>query len=92
MITLTITELRRKFSQLLKRANGGERIAIPCRGGRVSFREPPPPERCLEEVFAEIETIRKRFRLPKDVTLKSMIEEGRTQAIVFEIAPLRMPA
>jgi antitoxin (DNA-binding transcriptional repressor) of toxin-antitoxin stability system len=78
MITSTITELRRKFSQLVKRANGGKRIAIPCRGKRVGFREPPPPERSLKEVFAEIETIRKRFRLPKDVTIKSMIEEGRT--------------
>jgi len=70
MITLTIMELRRKFSRAVKGANGGERIAIPCKGRRVSFPEAPPPERCLKEVFAEIETIRNGFRLPKDVTIK----------------------
>jgi len=77
MITLPITQLRRRFSELVKRANGGERIAITRKGKLVAFLEPPPPERSLKEVFAEIEKIRKNFRLPKGVTKKSMIEEGR---------------
>jgi prevent-host-death family protein len=78
MITLTITELRRKFSELVKRASGGERIAITRRGKLVAFLEPPSAERSLKEIFAGMEKIRKRSRLPKGVTIKSMIEEGRT--------------
>ena len=77
MLTLTITDVRRRFSEVIKRANRGERIAITQRGKLVAFLGPPPPERSLKEVFAEIEKIRKRSRLPKGVTIKSMIEEGR---------------
>lgn len=77
MLTLTITDVRRRFSKVIKRANRGERIGITQRGKLVAFLEPPPPERSLKEVFAEIEKIRKRSWLPKGVTMKSMIEEGR---------------
>jgi len=78
MITVTLTELRRRFSKLVRRANGGERIAIARRGTLVAYLAPLPRERSLKEIFAEIEKIRKRSRLPKGVTIKSMIEEGRT--------------
>jgi prevent-host-death family protein len=78
MIKMTITEVRRRFSELVKRANGGERIGITRRGRLIAFLAPPQPEHSLREVFAGMEKIRKRSRLPKGVTIKSMIEEGRT--------------
>ncbi len=78
MIMVTITELRRRFSELVNGANGGERIGITRRGRLVAILAPPQPERSLKEAFAEIEKIRKRSRLPKGVTKKSLIEEGRT--------------
>ncbi len=77
MLTLTITELRRRFSELIRRASGGERIAITRRGKLVAFLEPPQLGHSLKEAFAEIEKIRKRSRFPKGVTIKSLIEEGR---------------
>ena len=37
------------------------------------------PERTIAEVFASIDEIRKRVKpLPKGVTIKDLIEEGRT--------------
>jgi antitoxin (DNA-binding transcriptional repressor) of toxin-antitoxin stability system len=78
MITLTITELRRRFSAVVKRVNGGESIAITRRGKLVAFLEPPQPGHSLKEIFAGMEEIQKRSRLPKGVTIKSMIEDGRT--------------
>ena len=77
MIKLTITELRRKFSELVKRADGGERIAITRRGKLVAILAPPQLGHSLKEAFAVIEKIRKRSRLPRGVTIKSMIEDGR---------------
>jgi prevent-host-death family protein len=77
VLTLTITEVRRRFSELIKRANGGERIVITRRGKLVAILAPPQPEHCLKEIFAGMEKIRERSRLPKGVTIKSLIEEGR---------------
>ena len=77
MIKLTITELRRKFSELVKRADGGERIAIIRRGKLVAVLAPQQLGHSLKEAFAVIEKIRKRSRLPRGVTIKSMIEDGR---------------
>jgi len=38
----------------------------------------PPKERTLQEVFAGIEEIRERVKpLPKGMTIKDLIEEGR---------------
>jgi prevent-host-death family protein len=78
MITLTMTELRRRFSEMVMRAGTGERIAITRRGKLVAILTPPQPEHSLKEIFAGMEKIRKRSRLPKGITIKSMIEEGRT--------------
>jgi prevent-host-death family protein len=77
VIKVTITEVRRRFSELIKRANSGERIGITRRGKLVEVLAPPQPEHSLKEVFAGMEKIRKRSRLPKGVAIKSLIEEGR---------------
>jgi prevent-host-death family protein len=77
MLALAITEVRRRFSEMVKRAGDGDRIAITRRGKLVAFLAPPHLGHSLKEAFAAIEKIRKRSRLPKGVTIKSLIEEGR---------------
>jgi antitoxin (DNA-binding transcriptional repressor) of toxin-antitoxin stability system len=62
---------------MVKRADGGERIAITRRGKLVAFLSPPQLGNSLKEAFAVIEKIRRRSRLPRGVTIKSMIEDGR---------------
>lgn len=70
-------EAKQKLSELVERAEHGERIGITRRGKLVAVIASPRSEPDLERVFEEIEKIRKHARLPKGVTIKSLIEEGR---------------
>jgi prevent-host-death family protein len=76
MRTVGLFEAKQKLSELVERAGKGERIGITRRGKLTALIIPPQPERSLES-FDEIEKVRKKVRLPKGVTIKSMIEEGR---------------
>jgi antitoxin (DNA-binding transcriptional repressor) of toxin-antitoxin stability system len=90
MFKITIVEARRRLSELADRASKGERIRITSDRKLVAFLVPPQREMTLKEAFAGMEKIRKRVRRRlKGVTSKSMIEEGRTQVLVFSIAPRR---
>ncbi|MGD0425187.1 MAG: type II toxin-antitoxin system prevent-host-death family antitoxin [Candidatus Acidiferrales bacterium] len=77
MRTVGLFEAKQKLSELVERAGKGERIGITRRGKLTALIIPPQPERSLKESFDEIEKVRKKVRLPKGVTIKSMIEEGR---------------
>jgi prevent-host-death family protein len=77
MRTVGLFEAKQKLSELVERAGKGERIGITRRGKLTAVISPPQPERGLKESFDEIEKVRKKVRLPKGVTIKSMIEEGR---------------
>jgi prevent-host-death family protein len=77
MRTVGLFEAKQKLSELVERAGKGERIGITRRGKLTALIIPPQPERSLKESFDEIEKVRKKVRLPKGVTVKSMIEEGR---------------
>jgi prevent-host-death family protein len=77
MRTVGLFEAKQKLSELVDRAGKGERIGITRRGKLTAVISPPQPERSLKESFDEIEKVRKKVRLPKGVTIKSMIEEGR---------------
>ena len=77
MRTVGLFEAKQKLSELVERAGKGERIGITRRGKLTALIIPPQPERSLKESFEEIEKVRKKIRLPKGVTIKSMIEEGR---------------
>jgi prevent-host-death family protein len=78
MRTVGLFEAKQKLSELVERAGKGERIGITRRGKLTALIIPPQPERSLKQIFAGMEEIRKRSKKPRNVTTKSMIEEGRT--------------
>jgi len=75
-------EAKQKLSELVERAGRGERIGITKRGKLTAeigpARSEPPEQIDLKQVFADIEKIRKRSKKVPGVTVKSLIEEGRT--------------
>jgi prevent-host-death family protein len=79
MHTIGLFEAKQKLSDLVGRASEGEQIGITRRGKLAAMLVPVPTNVSLKEAFADIERIRKRAkRLPKGVTIKDLIEEGRT--------------
>ena len=78
MRSVGLFEAKQKLSELVERASEGERIGITRRGRLAAYLVPARDNKSLKEVFADIERIRKRAkRLPKGLTLKDLIEEGR---------------
>jgi prevent-host-death family protein len=77
MRTVGLFEAKQKLSELVDRADKGERIGITRRGKLAAVITPVQPQRSLIESFDEIEKVRKKVRMPKGVTVKSMIEDGR---------------
>jgi prevent-host-death family protein len=77
-MTVGIFEAKQKLSQLVERASKGEEIIITRRGKEQARLLSMPAERgrTLKEVFDSI-LRQPRIRLPKGVTIKSLIEEGR---------------
>jgi prevent-host-death family protein len=77
-MTVGVFEAKQKLSELVARAAKGEEIII-TRHGKEQARLVPVAahrERTLKDVFDSIRS-RPRIKLPKGVTLKSLIEEGR---------------
>jgi prevent-host-death family protein len=78
MQTIGLFEAKQKLSELVERAGEGEQIGITRRGKLTAMLVPARKEVDLREVFADIERIRKRAKpLPKGMTIKDLIEEGR---------------
>ena len=80
MKTIGLFEAKQKLSELVERASEGEHIGITRRGKLTAMIVPAAFEKKvnLEEIFADIERIRKRAKpLPKGMTIKDLIEEGR---------------
>jgi len=78
MRTVGLFEAKQKFSELVGQASEGEKIGITRRGKLAAFLVPARQEVDLKEVFARIEQIRKSAKpLPKGMTVKDLIEEGR---------------
>jgi prevent-host-death family protein len=77
MRTVGLFEAKQKLSELVDRAGKGERIGITRRGRLAAVIAPVQPHRSLRESFDEIEKVRKKVRMPKGLTAKSMIEDGR---------------
>jgi prevent-host-death family protein len=72
-------EAKQKFSELAERAERGERIGITKRGKLIAEIGPVREEQVdLKQAFAEMDKIRKRSKKVPGVTVKSLIEEGRT--------------
>jgi prevent-host-death family protein len=78
MKNIGLFEAKQKLSELVERASGGERIGITRRGKLAAFLVPARNDVSLKEAFAEIDRIRMRGKpLPKGMTIKGLIEEGR---------------
>jgi prevent-host-death family protein len=78
MKNVGLFEAKQKLSELVERASGGERIGITRRGKLAAVLVPARTDVDLKEVFARIEQIRKSAKpLPKGMTVKDLIEEGR---------------
>lgn len=77
-MTVGVFEAKQKLSQLVERASKGEEIIITRRGKEQARLVPMPSERgrTLKEIFDSIRS-RPRIKLPKGVTVKTLIEEGR---------------
>ena len=77
-MTVGIFEAKQKLSQLVARAAKGEEIVITRRGKEQARLVAMLAERgwTLKEIFHSIRS-RPRIKLPKGVTVKSLIEEGR---------------
>jgi prevent-host-death family protein len=78
MRTVGIFEAKQKLSELVERASRGERIGITRRGKLAAEIVPVQSDVDIKQVFEEIEKIRKRSKKIPGVTVKSLIEEGRT--------------
>ncbi len=77
MRTVGLFEAKQKLSELVERASEGERIGITRRGKLTALIVSAQPVANLDEVFENIERIRKRTRRNKRTTVKQLIEEGR---------------
>jgi prevent-host-death family protein len=78
MKSIGLFEAKQKLSELVERASAGERIGITRRGKLAAVLVPARSDVDLKEVFARIEQIRKSAKpLPKGMTVKDLIEEGR---------------
>ena len=77
MRTVGLFEAKQKLSELVDRARQGERIGITRRGKLAAVLTLAPSETSLKAVFEDMENIRKRAKLPRGVSVKSLIEEGR---------------
>jgi prevent-host-death family protein len=72
-------EAKQKLSELAERAGRGERIGITKRGKLIAEIGPVRQEQVdLRRAFAEMDKIRRRSKEVPGVTVKSLIEEGRT--------------
>ena len=78
MQTVGLFEAKQKLSELVDRASNGEEIGITRRGKLAAVITPARNTKTLKEAFAAIERIRRRVKpLPKGMTVKDLIEEGR---------------
>ena len=78
MRTVGLFEAKQKLSELVERASEGEQIGITRRGKLAAVIVPARPEMSMEEAFARIDQIRSKVKpLPKGMTIKDLIEEGR---------------
>jgi prevent-host-death family protein len=76
--TVGLFEAKQKLSDLVERASEGEQIGITRRGKLAALIVPARSNVSLKEAFADIERIRLRAKpLPKGMTIKDLIEEGR---------------
>ena len=76
-MTFEIFEAKQKLSELVERASQGEEIVVTCRGKErarlVGVAE--KNRRSMKEILDSFARV--RMKLPKGMTVKDLIEEGR---------------
>lgn len=77
MKTIGLFEAKQKLSELVERASAGEQIGITRRGKLAAMIVPARPKKTLDEVWADIEDIRRHVDRSKFSTIKELVEEGR---------------
>jgi prevent-host-death family protein len=75
--TIGLFEAKQKLSEIVERAAEGERIGITRRGKLAAVLGPAQSPANLEEIFKEIEAVRKQVKRPKGFSVKDLIAEGR---------------
>jgi prevent-host-death family protein len=70
-------EAKQKLSELVERASGGEKIGITRRGKLAAVIVSARPDVTPQDIFDDIERIRKRARRTRKLNVKNLIEEGR---------------
>ncbi len=70
-------EAKQKLSELVERASSGEKIGITRRGKLAAFIVSARPDAAPQDIFDDIERIRKRARRTRKLNVKNLIEEGR---------------
>jgi prevent-host-death family protein len=70
-------EAKQKLSELVEQAAAGERIGITRRGKLTAVIVSVKGEYDLLGIFENLDTVRRRARRVKGVSVKDLIEEGR---------------
>jgi prevent-host-death family protein len=78
MRTVGLFEAKQKLSELVDRAAKGEKVGITRHGELQVYLVPARPAVDLEAVFKSMEEIAKTAKPKKGLTIRKMIEEGRT--------------
>ena len=71
-------EAKQKLSELVEQAAAGERIGITRRGKLAAVIVSVKGEYDLRGIFENLDRVRRRARRVKGVSVKDLIEEGRS--------------
>lgn len=79
MVEVGAYEAKTHLSQLLDRAERGERITITRHGRAVALLGPAPgaPDRTVDEAVSELQALRRHHRLAPGESVVDLIREGR---------------
>ena len=77
MHKIELLEAKKRFSELIERANRGEQIGITRRGKLAAVIISARAKVTPQNIFDDIERIRKRARRMKTPNIKGLIEKGR---------------
>jgi prevent-host-death family protein len=80
MTKIGACQAKTQFAALLDRVEKGERIAITRHGRVVAVLAPPPgaPGRTAAEAIDALLELRRGRRLGRDVTIRELIDDGRS--------------
>ena len=72
-----VVDAKKQLSKLVERASCGEQIGITRRGRLVALIVCARSDAAVQNIFDEIDRIRKRARQSKKMRVKHLIAEGR---------------